>query len=117
MIHYCILTCARIASQKGEHANPQILFHNPKHMPWLGLLAQIYSISMSPSAVLYSGRRVGLIWAAKGGSVQAVDTNREAAENALRWIQDQLPARSKAVKGTPGQVSIETDTQKAVQHS
>ena len=63
------------------------------------------------------GRRVGLVWAAKGGSVQVVDTKREAAENALIWIQDQLPARSKAVKGTPGQVSIETDTQKAVQHA
>ena len=46
-----------------------------------------------------------------------VDTKREAAENALKWIQDQLPARSKAVKGTPGQVSIETDTHKAVQHA
>lgn len=61
------------------------------------------------------GRRVGLVWAAKGGSVKVVDAEREVAEKALQWIQSRLPAQSRAVKGTPGQVSIETDAQRAVQ--
>ena len=46
-----------------------------------------------------------------------VDTKREAAVKALELIQDQLPARLTGVKGTPNQVTIETDTQKAVQHA
>lgn len=41
------------------------------------------------------GRRVGLMWTLKGGSVRVMDTKREAAEKALKWIQAQLPAQSK----------------------
>ena len=63
------------------------------------------------------GRRIGLVSAAKGGSVKVVDIKREVAEKALPWIQSQLPARSRAVKGTPGQASIETDAQRAAQNA
>ncbi|KAL9121628.1 MAG: hypothetical protein Q9187_001820 [Circinaria calcarea] len=63
------------------------------------------------------GRRVGLAWAAKGGKVKVVDTKRDVAEEALKWIQSQLPDRSRAVKGTPGRVSIEMDAQRAVQNA
>ena len=44
-----------------------------------------------------------------------VDTDHEVAEKALQWIQSELPAQAQAIDGAPGRVSIETDTQRAVQ--
>lgn len=60
------------------------------------------------------GRRVALAWASKGGSVRLVDANVDAASNALSWIRNELPARAKAINGREGRVTVESDTQQAV---
>ncbi|MCJ1324751.1 hypothetical protein MMC10_001413 [Thelotrema lepadinum] len=63
------------------------------------------------------GRRVALVWASKGGSVKIVDTKEEATKETLKWVQDQLPEQAKAVKGTPGQVSVATDNESACKNA
>ena len=60
------------------------------------------------------GRRVALMWASKGSSITIVDSNAEAATAALGWIKKELPGRAKAVHGTQGKVSSDTDTGNAV---
>ncbi|KAL9034938.1 MAG: hypothetical protein Q9214_006817, partial [Letrouitia sp. 1 TL-2023] len=60
------------------------------------------------------GRRVGLVWASKGGSVIIVDSKPEAVSAALAWIKTGLPSQLKAVQGTEGQVHGETNIESAV---
>jgi len=60
------------------------------------------------------GRRVGLVWASKGGAVKMVDSKADAASEALSWIKEELPARVKAINGSEGEVMTETDTKEAV---
>ena len=43
-----------------------------------------------------------------------MDSKPRAASAALEWINHELPARAKVVKGTPGEVSSATDNEKAV---
>ena len=43
-----------------------------------------------------------------------MDSKPEAASSALEWINHELPARAKVVKGTPGEVFSATDNEKAV---
>ena len=59
------------------------------------------------------GRRIALVWASKGGSVKIVDTKEESAKEALKWVQDHLLERVKAVQGTPGKVHVDTNTESA----
>lgn len=61
------------------------------------------------------GRRIGLVWASQGGAVKMVDSRVDAASEALSWIKKELPARVKAIDGSEGEVTIETDTKEAVQ--
>ena len=73
--------------------------------------------SSRPVVVIGSGtlgRRVALVWASKGGSVVLVDSNPAAASAALHWIEKELPARARAVNGTPGKVISATDNETAV---
>ncbi|KAL9610655.1 MAG: hypothetical protein Q9167_004664 [Letrouitia subvulpina] len=60
------------------------------------------------------GRRVGLVWASKGGSVIIVDSKPEAVSVALAWIKIELPSQVKAVQGTESQVTGVTDIESAV---
>ena len=60
------------------------------------------------------GRRVGLVWASKGGAVKMVDSKADAASEALSWIKTELPARVKAINGSEGEVMTETDPKEAV---
>ncbi len=60
------------------------------------------------------GRRVGLVWASKGGSVTMIDSNSQVASAALAWIEAELPGRASAIYGTVGQVATMTDIEKAV---
>lgn len=63
------------------------------------------------------GRRVGLVWATQGGSVELVDNKKEAAEQALEWIQSRLSEQVKAVSGKAGKVTIATNTQESVKNA
>ena len=63
------------------------------------------------------GRRVGLVWAAKGGHVQMVDTNKDTTKQALDWIHSELPGYSRKLKGVPGHCSSETSLAKAVENA
>ena len=81
----------------------------------------VYSVpqntSSRPVVVIGSGtlgRRVGLMWASKGGEVVIVDSKPAAASAALEWIKHELPARAKVVKGTPGELYSATDNETAV---
>ncbi|KAI4215914.1 MAG: hypothetical protein LQ351_001902 [Letrouitia transgressa] len=60
------------------------------------------------------GRRIGLVWASKGGSVIIVNRKPEAVSAALVWIKTTLPTQAKAVQGAEGQITGETNIANAV---
>ncbi|KAI4161795.1 MAG: hypothetical protein LQ342_004628 [Letrouitia transgressa] len=60
------------------------------------------------------GRRVGLVWASRGGSVIIVDNKPEAISAALAWIKTRLQGQVKAIQGTEGQFTGETNIENAV---
>jgi 3-hydroxyacyl-CoA dehydrogenase len=60
------------------------------------------------------GRRIALIWASKGGKVKLIDIDADAASKALSWIHNELPERAKAVNGSEGEITLDSDTERAV---
>lgn len=60
------------------------------------------------------GRRVALVWAAKGNSVKLVDTNADITSKALSWIHNKLPGQVRAVNGHKGKFSPRVTPRKSL---
>jgi 3-hydroxyacyl-CoA dehydrogenase len=61
------------------------------------------------------GRRIGLVWASKSGSVKLYDPDPNQAVQALEWIKKTLPNMFKRQSDTAGMVEVATSLKDAVQ--
>ncbi|KAJ5852470.1 uncharacterized protein N7529_011855 [Penicillium soppii] len=63
------------------------------------------------------GRRIGLVWASRSGSVKLYDPDTSQAGDALEWIQRSVSNVSKRSKDVPGLVEISANLEDAVHNA
>jgi len=63
------------------------------------------------------GRRIGMVWASRSGSVKLYDPDASQAGQAFEWIKKTLPGLSKRSKSMPGAAEVAVSLEDAVRNA